>query len=236
MLQPGEELEYQGRPSWVAVLHRPFIWMIVSFMVVGVADSASSSPDNETSGAATIAALVFLWAVYGVLRALVFVKNAEYVVTNRRVIGKYGFIRQHTVDIFIPQIAGVRVVQTALGRMFRYGNVRIDGTGGWQLLVGMAAPHAFEGAIHRRRSESRVDMGTAAYTVDVRVLPDVGGQPAPQQMPAAPLPPPPPRTVLEPASWHPDPTGRHEQRYWDGSAWTQHVSDAGTVASDPVPS
>lgn len=37
-----------------------------------------------------------------------------------------------------------------------------------------------------------------------------------------------------PANWHPDPTGRHELRYWDGSAWTDHVSDAGITATDPV--
>jgi uncharacterized protein YxjI len=37
-----------------------------------------------------------------------------------------------------------------------------------------------------------------------------------------------------PASWHPDPTGRHELRYWDGTAWTDHVSDRGITATDPV--
>lgn len=42
-------------------------------------------------------------------------------------------------------------------------------------------------------------------------------------------PPPPP-----PAGWHPDPTGRHQSRYWDGSAWTPHVSDAGATAVDPI--
>lgn len=34
--------------------------------------------------------------------------------------------------------------------------------------------------------------------------------------------------------WHPDPTGRHEYRYWDGSTWTQDVSDSGVTAVDPV--
>jgi uncharacterized protein DUF2510 len=34
-------------------------------------------------------------------------------------------------------------------------------------------------------------------------------------------------------SWHPDPTGRHEMRYWDGARWTDHVSDAGVQSVDP---
>jgi len=36
------------------------------------------------------------------------------------------------------------------------------------------------------------------------------------------------------AGWNPDPTGRHELRYWDGSTWTDHVSDRGVAATDPI--
>ena len=36
-----------------------------------------------------------------------------------------------------------------------------------------------------------------------------------------------------PAGWFPDPTGRHEHRYWSGSSWTENVSDAGQAATDP---
>ena len=35
-----------------------------------------------------------------------------------------------------------------------------------------------------------------------------------------------------PAAWHPDPTGRHQLRYWDGQDWTEHVSDHGVQAID----
>ena len=34
--------------------------------------------------------------------------------------------------------------------------------------------------------------------------------------------------------WHPDPTGRHQLRYWDGSAWTDHVSNGGATSTDPL--
>lgn len=36
-----------------------------------------------------------------------------------------------------------------------------------------------------------------------------------------------------PASWQPDPTGRHDHRYWDGTRWTEHVADAGVAGVDP---
>ena len=35
-----------------------------------------------------------------------------------------------------------------------------------------------------------------------------------------------------PAGWFPDPHGRHEQRWWDGSAWTAHVSSGGQQGID----
>lgn len=36
-----------------------------------------------------------------------------------------------------------------------------------------------------------------------------------------------------PASWYPDPLGRHELRYWDGGQWTEHVSSHGRQGTDP---
>ena len=42
------------------------------------------------------------------------------------------------------------------------------------------------------------------------------------------------RKYVAPAGWFPDSVGRHEYRYWDGSAWTDHVSDGGEQGLDPV--
>lgn len=40
--------------------------------------------------------------------------------------------------------------------------------------------------------------------------------------------------MAHPANWYPDPNKRHELRYWDGNAWTDHVSDNGVTGTDPV--
>lgn len=43
--------------------------------------------------------------------------------------------------------------------------------------------------------------------------------------------------MMSDAGWQRDPFGRHELRYFDGTEWTAHVSDAGVTGSDePVPS
>ena len=42
--------------------------------------------------------------------------------------------------------------------------------------------------------------------------------------------------AAEAAGWYADPSHRYEQRYWDGTLWTEHVTAAGTqtVTSDPI--
>ncbi len=37
------------------------------------------------------------------------------------------------------------------------------------------------------------------------------------------------------AGWFPDPTGRHERRYWNGAEWTEHVFSAGSQSIDAMP-
>jgi hypothetical protein len=39
--------------------------------------------------------------------------------------------------------------------------------------------------------------------------------------------------AVAPAAWYPDPSGRYELRYWNGSAWTEHVSRSGQQFTDP---
>lgn len=36
-----------------------------------------------------------------------------------------------------------------------------------------------------------------------------------------------------PAGWYPDPSGRFELRYWNGTAWTEHVARGGQQYTDP---
>ena len=49
-----------------------------------------------------------------------------------------------------------------------------------------------------------------------------------------------PREIVEgisppvPADWHPDPSGIHQSRYWDGTQWTSQVADDGQQSVDPL--
>jgi hypothetical protein len=38
-----------------------------------------------------------------------------------------------------------------------------------------------------------------------------------------------------PAGWFRDPFVRHDQRFWSGTEWTDHVTDDGVPSTDPPP-
>jgi len=68
-------------------------------------------------------------------------------------------------------------------------------------------------------------IGTAGALLVLSGLPmrsTCPGDPAPQARPVV------------PARWYPDPTGRHDLRFWDGSAWSSHVATGGRSSADPV--
>jgi hypothetical protein len=65
---------------------------------------------------------------------------------------------------------------------------------------------------------------------DATEIGDSGGDLAPPDRHVSPSRPQPRRA----AAWLPDPTGRHEQRYWDGAKWSEHVADGGVPSEDPT--
>lgn len=71
----------------------------------------------------------------------------------------------------------------------------------------------------------------------------IGANSAPAQRPGDPLAarpappaalPVPPAATTTPADWYPDPTGRHQVRYFDGNSWTEHVTTNGVQSTDQM--
>ena len=94
---------------------------------------------------------------------------------------------------------------------------------------GAGAPPAYPGG------------GPPPYPGSAPVPPYPGSAPVPPHPGPTPGGPPAPAYTPEPRSnppfgWYPDPSGQHEQRYWDGTRWTENVSDGGQQAIDALPS
>lgn len=56
--------------------------------------------------------------------------NAEFVLTNKRLIFRQGWWQRTTLDVLLARIESVQVVQSLLGRWLGYGALVVHGTGG----------------------------------------------------------------------------------------------------------
>lgn len=59
-----------------------------------------------------------------------FLSTTEMVITSRRFIFKRGWLARKTEEISLRRIEEVNLQQTFFGRIFGYGNIQIQGSGG----------------------------------------------------------------------------------------------------------
>ncbi|MCL2505241.1 MAG: PH domain-containing protein [Alphaproteobacteria bacterium] len=99
------------------------------------------------------AGLCMIIAILGLfLSSAAFVRqmSTELVITNKRIIAKYGFIARTTFEIMLNRITGVNFDQTVLGRMFDFGTILVYGAGGnVSPFNGIAHPEKFQRALMR---------------------------------------------------------------------------------------
>lgn len=116
------------------------------------------------------------------------------------------------------------------------------GRSGWYLLVGLIPLIGWIFVIIWLATDGQPSTNEYGPSPKYGVAPQMApgyapaGTPAqpPTGAPIAPGPAQPPIQATAPAGWIADPTGRHELRYWDGAAWTEHVSDAGVQGTDAL--
>ena len=64
------------------------------------------------------------------IRPFIMTHTDEFVITNKRIIMKTGFISRNVFEMTVAHIESINVDQTILGRIFGYGTVEIVGSGG----------------------------------------------------------------------------------------------------------
>jgi hypothetical protein len=190
-LQPGETVDYMGHVSWAfALRHAEIVF-------------ACSLPFFATEAKA-FAALLLLIASILAISGWILVHTSEYAVTDRRVIGKYGWVGRQSVDVLLTKVTGVVVANTVLGRVCGYGDVVVDAAGVSRRLVAMHNPQAFVSAVYKC-----VDSSPTAASV----------QPA-QRRPAGPS----SGNQALPPGWYPDQNDTARLRYFDGQKWTSRTA------------
>jgi hypothetical protein len=115
---------------------------------------------------------------------------------------------------FVPAAAAVAAVETV-----EEAPAAVDEPAGWA-----AAPEESADAATDTADSSIADLAAQVSEPEPEPEPAVA-EPVAEAAPAA--------ESTVPAGWYADPSGRFELRYWDGAAWTEHVSRAGQQFTDP---
>ena len=164
VLGPGEKILYESELHWVIYRHG-IILTILGVLVGHFADDAIGMLLGGDIGAFAvkpvtyIAVAIIVFGAFELIIAYIRQISTELVVTNRRVIAKYGFIATTTFELMIDRVEGANIDQTVLGRMLGFGTVMVHGTGGGISPIDhVANPYAFHACLMRAlnaKSEGR---------------------------------------------------------------------------------
>ena len=114
----GEVVEYQGKVS---------LWSLLPLFLLGFA----------------LLPLYGFGLIFWII-ALIRYKTTELVITNKKIIAKFGFISRETIELLLPKIESIQVNQSIPGRILNYGSIIASGAGNPQAPVpGIGNPIEF---------------------------------------------------------------------------------------------
>src|SRR5512132_703868 len=148
-LHPGEEIIFQGRPVWRAILSF-YVSATIGALAVGILVGIAASTG--------LGVVVFLVAL--ALALLVgFLKRVAtiYVITNQRLRIQTGLLARRVQQTRIDRVQNVNTAQTLLERVLRVGAVDFDtaGTDDSEFrFVGVSDPSEVVAAVDRAQREA----------------------------------------------------------------------------------
>jgi uncharacterized membrane protein YdbT with pleckstrin-like domain len=162
-LHPGEDVVFEGHPSWRAVLAFYLSGIVGSLLIAAIVALAASTGLGVVVGVVLIALVLLVG----------FVKRmaTTYMVSNQRLYIRRGILAKRIQQTRIDRVQNVNTDQSLMQRLLRVGTVDFDTAGTDDsdfTFVGLSNPSRVVAAVDRAQREAAV--GTARE-------PDEFGQP-----------------------------------------------------------
>jgi uncharacterized membrane protein YdbT with pleckstrin-like domain len=148
-LHPGEQVVFEGHPSWRALLSF-YIGGVVASVVVGVVVALIAS---AWTGVLVGAALLALLLVFGFIKRM----STTYMVSTQRLYIRRGLLSKRMQQTRIDRVQNVNTDQSLRERILRVGTVDFDTAGSDDSefrFVGIADPGEVVGAVDRAQREA----------------------------------------------------------------------------------
>jgi uncharacterized membrane protein YdbT with pleckstrin-like domain len=150
VLLPGERVDYAASIHWIIFVRG------LGIALLGAILSAKGQyvywslfgAHLDRSTYQTVQWISMGLVLYGCLMlalAWIYQATTELVITDRRVLAKFGFISRNTHELFLSKVEGANIDQTIPGRLLGYGSVIVRGTGGgFSPIDQIAGPKEFQ--------------------------------------------------------------------------------------------
>jgi membrane protein YdbS with pleckstrin-like domain len=159
LLSRGEEVVFESRQHWLAVLGETWPFVIASVLALAVVIWLGTNPPlvNPTvDGIVTIIVVVALIVSLGRMALKIWGwRNQEYLVTTRRLIKSEGVFNKDMSDSALEKVNDAHLTQSWLGRIFDFGTLDImtasEESAGIQDYVMLADPVKFKIAMMNQK-------------------------------------------------------------------------------------
>jgi membrane protein YdbS with pleckstrin-like domain len=143
-LLTGERIVYRAKLHWTIFLSA----IVVVLLGMGLAILLQLVQPAYSYAGVALAGVGLLLAIGPAVRYL----SSEFAVTDKRVLGKVGFIERESDETLLSKIEAIAVDQGVIGRILGFGTVTITGTGGTQ----ESFPRISEPLEFRRQIQSQI--------------------------------------------------------------------------------
>jgi uncharacterized membrane protein YdbT with pleckstrin-like domain len=143
-LMVGEQVVYNAKVHWFVFVPGTAVLVFGLYLI---------TIDRESGIGPILGTLAIFFALYLLIKALIFKLSTELAVTTKRVIAKVGVISRHTVELNHSKVESFNVQQSIPGRIFGFGTLVVNGTGGGKTPI----PNIDSPLVFRRNAMETID-------------------------------------------------------------------------------
>ncbi len=150
-LGPGEQVVFEGHPSWRAILGFYLKGVVIIAVIVALVVAYGNTIGDGVSTSAVVIVLIggaAIVALIGFLRRV----STRYTITNRRLHVKHGMISRNVQETKIERVQDVNYTQSIFQRLMQIGDVDFDTAAndpdGDFVFAGVAQPEQVVDRVH----------------------------------------------------------------------------------------
>lgn len=189
LLGDREKIIRISRQHWFRLFSAIFLEIVIVLVIFAVAIMLSIATPAAMPIFIIVGVVALLFPLATMIRDILIWSNHILVVTNRRIMQVTGIFNKNVIDSSLEKVNDVKMKQTALGRMFNFGDIEILTASefGTNLFRKVDDPIGFKTALVNAKDQLEHGPDVPAGLQQIAAIPpveSVSAQPTPVDVPA----------------------------------------------------